>query len=81
MTHYEKEKELLLIVKSTVNCVIIRQERSETARNLLGLVERHRELKVFAEVEKAYNFEEFVKGLKWIKEKLMPCVGGCRGGG
>jgi hypothetical protein len=82
MTRYEKEKELIAYCGIYCRlCDYYTGKIREAAGQLLSLVKKHKELKLFAEVEKAYNFEEFVKGLKWINERLTPCVGGCRGGG
>jgi hypothetical protein len=47
----------------------------DSARDLLDVVKRHGELKLFAEADK------IVDGLEWLSAEFSPCVGGCRGGG
>ena len=46
---------------------------------LLDLVEEHTELKEIAESTRACNFEEFMKGLKWLSKATI-CMG-CRADG
>ena len=53
----------------------------EAARQALEVIERHGELKIFAEETGAFDYEELLRGLRWIARELGPCVGACRGGG
>jgi len=53
----------------------------EVGRQALEIVEKHPELKIFAEYSKEFNYEDFVKGLRWLSTQIGPCIGACRGGG
>jgi len=50
------------------------------AKNLLYYVERSGSLRLIAEVQNGFNYDEFVKGLKWLASQDKPCKG-CRSGG
>lgn len=52
-----------------------------TAKNLLTLVNRHGELKLFAAATENIDYDNLVKGIEWLSNEVSPCVGGCRGGG
>ena len=52
-----------------------------SARDLLEVAKKHSELRFFADTSKAFDCENFMKGLEWISTEMTPCVGGCRGGG
>jgi len=52
----------------------------KAAKNLLAFAERYGSLKVMAKAYNTCNFEEFMKGLKWLASKNKPCKG-CRFGG
>ena len=47
----------------------------------LEIVEKHQELKIFAEYSREFNYEDFMKGLRWLSTEIGPCIGACRGGG
>jgi hypothetical protein len=50
------------------------------AKNLLYYVERSGSLRLIAEGQNVCNYDEFVKGLKWLASQDKPCKG-CRFGG
>ena len=52
-----------------------------SARDTLEVTRRHGELRLFADTSKAFDYDEFAKGLEWLSKEISPCVGGCRGGG
>ena len=82
MSDYEKESEL--VAYCGIYCRLCDHYTGgirDSARNLLEIVKSHGELKLFADTAKAFDFENFVKGLEWISDEISPCVGGCRGGG
>ena len=82
MSDYEKESELVAYCGIYCRlCDYYTGRIRDSARNLLEIVESHGELKLFADTAKAFDFENFVKGLEWISDEISPCVGGCRGGG
>jgi len=82
MSDYEKESELVAYCGEYCRlCDYYTGRIRDSARHLLEIVEKHSEFKIFAETSKAFNFEEFVKGVKWLSTEMSPCVGGCRGGG
>lgn len=82
MSDYEKESELVAYCGIYCRlCDYYTGRIRDSARNLLEIVKSHGELKLFADTAKAFDFENFVKGLEWISDEISPCVGGCRGGG
>lgn len=52
----------------------------KAAKKLLPLVETHNSLRIMADLYGTCNFNEFVKGLRWLASKDKPCKG-CRFGG
>jgi len=52
----------------------------DAAKNLLGYAERYGSLRLIAERSNACNFDEFLKGLRWLSSHSRPCRG-CRFGG
>ena len=50
------------------------------ARSLLKLVERYGSLKLIANNSNICNFDEFLRGLRWLASQREPCKG-CRFGG
>ncbi|MBE0520243.1 DUF3795 domain-containing protein [Candidatus Bathyarchaeota archaeon] len=82
MSDYEKESELVAYCGIYCRlCDYFTGRIRDSARDLLGIVKKHGELKLFADTAKAFDFENFVKGLEWVSKEISPCVGGCRGGG
>ena len=82
MSDYEKESELIAYCGLYCRlCDYYTGKIRESARRLLEIVEKHGELKIFAEASKAFDFDNFAKGVKWLSTEMSPCVGGCRGGG
>jgi len=82
MSDYEKESELVAYCGIYCRlCDYYTGRIRDSARNLLEIVKSHGELKLFADTDEAFDFENFVKGLEWISDEISPCVGGCRSGG
>jgi len=82
MSEYEKESELIAYCGIYCRlCDYFTGRIRDSAKDLLGIVKKHSELKLFADTAKAFDFENFVKGLEWVSKEFSPCVGGCRGGG
>lgn len=82
MSNYEKERELVAYCGIYCRlCDYFTGRIRNSARNLLKIARKHSELKLFADASKAFDFENFVKGLEWISKEISPCVGSCRGGG
>ena len=82
MSDYEKESELVAYCGIYCRlCDYFTGRIRNSARNLLDVVKSHGELKLFADTAKAFDFDNFVKGLEWISKEISPCVGGCKGGG
>jgi hypothetical protein len=82
MSDYGKESELVAYCGIYCRlCDYFTGKIRDSARDLLGIVKKHSELKLFADTAKAFDFENFVKGLEWVSKEISPCVGGCRGGG
>lgn len=82
MSEYGKESELIAYCGIYCRlCDYYTGKIRDSARDLLKIVKSHSELKLFADTAKAFDFENFVKGLEWISNEISPCVGGCRGGG
>jgi len=82
LSGYEKESELIAYCGLYCRlCDYYTGEIRDSARRLLEVVEKHSELRIFAEASKACDFENLVKGVKWLSTEMSPCVGGCRGGG
>jgi len=52
----------------------------KATRNLLAFAERYGSLRLIANANSACNFDEFMKGLKWLASQDKPCKG-CRFGG
>lgn len=52
----------------------------EAARNLLAFAERYGSLRLIADANNACDFDEFIKGLKWLASQEQLCKG-CRFGG
>lgn len=52
----------------------------EAARNLLAFAERYGSLRLIANASNACDFDEFIKGLRWLASQERPCKG-CRFGG
>lgn len=52
----------------------------EAAKKLLEFAERYGSLKLIANANNACNFDELMKGLKWLASQDKPC-NGCRFGG
>lgn len=63
------------------HCDYFTDKIREPAKKLLETVEKHSELKLFAEHAKGFSYEDFVKGLKWMSAEFTPCIGACKGGG
>jgi hypothetical protein len=61
-------------------CDYFRGGKVQIAKNLLYYVERSGSLRLIAEGQNLYNYDEFVKGLKWLASQDKPC-NGCRFGG
>lgn len=82
MNEYEKESELVAYCGIYCRlCDYYTGRIRDSVGNLLEVVKSHAELKLFADTAKAFDFENFVKGLEWLYNETSPCVGGCRGGG
>lgn len=82
MRQYEKEGELVAYCGIYCRlCDYYTGRIRDSVDNLLEIVKSHAELKLFADTTKAFDFENFVKGLEWLSNEISPCVGGCRGGG
>ncbi len=82
MSCFEKEAELIGYRGIYCRlCDYFTGEIRNVARRALEMVEKHGELKIFAEKTGAFNYEELVRGLKWMATTLTPCIGGCRGSG
>jgi len=82
LSGYEKEGELIAYCGLYCRlCDYYTGKIRESARRLLEVVEKHSELKIFAEASKACDFENLVKGVRWLSTEMSPCVGGCMGGG
>ncbi len=79
---YQKEGELVAYCGIYCRlCDYFTGRIRRSVRDLLEITRRHHELKLFADTAKAFDYEEFMKGLEWLSEEISPCVGGCRGGG
>ncbi len=52
----------------------------EAAKNLLDYAGRIGSLRLIADASNACNFDEFIKGLRWLASQDIPCKG-CRFGG
>jgi len=61
-------------------CDYFRGGKVRAAKNLLYFVERSGSLRLIAQDQKACNFNEFLKGLRWLASQDKPCKG-CRSGG
>jgi len=61
-------------------CAYFKGSMVEAAKNLLGYAERYGSLRLIAGGSRACNFDEFMKGLKWLASQEKPCKG-CRFGG
>jgi len=61
-------------------CAYFKGSIVEAAKNLLGYAERYGSLRLIASGSSACNFDEFMKGLKWLASQEKPCRG-CRLGG
>jgi len=61
-------------------CDYFRGGKVQMAKSLLYYVEKSGSLRLIAESQKACNYDEFVKGLKWLASQDKPCKG-CRFGG
>jgi hypothetical protein len=82
MSQYEKEGELVAYCGIYCRlCDYYTGRIRDSVANLLEIVKSHGELKLFVDTAKAFDFENFVKGLEWLSGDISPCVGGCRGGG
>ncbi|NIQ07757.1 MAG: DUF3795 domain-containing protein [Candidatus Korarchaeota archaeon] len=82
MGEYEKESELIAYCGIYCRlCDYFTGRIRDSAKELLEIVKTHGELKLFAEIAKTFEFENFVKGLEWLSNKMSPCIGGCKGGG
>lgn len=82
MSEYEKESELVAYCGIYCRlCDYYTGRIRDSANDLLEVVKSHGELKLFADTAKAFDFENFMKGLRWLCNEFSPCVGGCRGGG
>lgn len=82
MGDYEKESELVAYCGIYCRlCDYYTGRIRDSAKDLREVVKRHSELKLFADTAKAFDFENFVKGLEWVSSEFSPCVGGCKGGG
>lgn len=82
MSDYKKESELIAYCGIYCRlCDYYTGRIRDSVRDLLEIVKSHGELKLFADTAKAFDFENFVKGLEWLSNETSPCIGGCRGGG
>jgi hypothetical protein len=82
MSDYEREGELVAYCGIYCRlCDYFTGEIRDSAQDLLAITEKHTELKLFAETSKAFDYDNFVEGLKWLSKEISPCVGGCKGGG
>ena len=82
MSDYEKESELIAYCGIYCRlCDYYTGRIRDSVKDLLEIVKSHSELKLFADTAKAFDFENFVKGLEWLSNETSPCIGGCRGGG
>ena len=61
-------------------CDYFRGVKVQMAKNLLYFVERSGSLRLIAESQNVCNYDEFVKGLRWLASREKPCRG-CRFGG
>ncbi len=65
MSNYEKERELVAYCGIYCRlCDYFTGRIRDSARNLLEIARKHGELKLFADASKAFDFENFVKGLE-----------------
>jgi len=62
------------------SCDYFRGGKVQVAKNLLYYVETSSSLRLIAESQNACDYDEFVKGLKWLASQEKPCKG-CRFGG
>ena len=53
---------------------------AKAAKNLLAFAEKYGSLRVMANVYNTCNFDEFMKGLRWLASQERACKG-CRFGG
>jgi hypothetical protein len=82
MSSYEKEGENVAYCGIYCRlCDYYTGRIRDSARDLVDVVEKHGELKLFAEASKTVDYGNLVKGLEWLSTEFSPCVGGCKGGG
>jgi hypothetical protein len=82
MSDYNKENELVAYCGIYCRlCDYFTGRIRASARDLLEVANKHNELKIFADTSKAFNYENFMKGLEWLSREMSPCIGGCKGGG
>jgi len=82
MADYVKESELVAYCGIYCrSCDYFTGRIRDSAGQLLDIVKKHGELKLFADSTKAFDFENFAKGLEWLYNEISPCVGACKGGG
>ena len=53
---------------------------AKAAKNLLTFADKYGSLRLIADANDACNFDEFMKGLRWLASQNKPCKG-CRFGG
>jgi hypothetical protein len=82
MSGYEKESDLVSYCGIYCRqCDYFTGRIRASARDMLEVTRNHGELELFADTSKAFDYENFTKGLEWFSKEMSPCVGSCRGGG
>jgi hypothetical protein len=82
MSGYDKETELVAYCGIYCRlCDYFSGRIRDSARDLLEVTKKHDELRLFADASKAFDYENFMRGLEWFSREISPCVGSCRGGG
>ena len=61
-------------------CAYHRGTIVQQAQKLYALSQDYKSLKLIAALTKAFDYDEFVKGLEWLASQIEPCKG-CRMGG
>ncbi len=51
------------------------------AKQLWKLAQRYQSLRLIAETQTTFDFDEFMKGLEWLATQEVPCRGCRKGGG
>jgi hypothetical protein len=82
MSDYDKETELVAYCGIYCRlCDYFSGRIRDSGRDMLEVTKKHSELRLFADASKAFDYENFMRGLEWFSTEISPCVGSCRGGG